>query len=267
MTECSFCGEEFDNKTDLHIHWGEQHEDELNSHKEEKVKKAERKKEERKQKKNAERKRMAGMGLAGLGALIVIALLGSQLINTGSGSTADLSIEGEPVKGNPDANITVVEFGDFQCPYCGQFDQSVYPRLVDNYVETGQVKIVWKDYPLTEIGHDWAQPAAEAMECVYREGGNEAFWNVKTKVFDNQDQINLGNAQSKIKSYAAEENVSSEAVQSCLDTQNPGEEVNRDKSQGKSAGVTGTPTVFVNGKEVEARYSSIKAAIEQQLRK
>ena len=268
MVECNFCGDEFGDKIDLHIHWGEEHEDELNSHQEEKVKKAKREKEEQKEKKNAERKQMAGMALAGVGALVVVGLLATQLIGTnGSGASADLSLEGEPIKGNPDANVTIVEFGDFQCPYCAQFSDQTYPRIVDNYIETGQAKIVWKDYPLTEIGHDWAQPASEALECVYREGGDEAFWNIKPKVFGNQDSLSAGNVQSEIKSYAEEENVSSEAVQACLDTQNPGEEVSNDKAEGKSAGVTGTPTVFVNGEEVEARYSSIKAAIEQQLRK
>lgn len=267
MTECSFCEEEFDNKIDLHIHWGEEHEDELNSHQKEKVKKAKRKKSEQKEKKNAERKKMAGMGLAGLGALALIAVLGLQVVNSGPSNTAELSTEGEPMIGNPDANITVVEFGDFQCPYCGQFDQTTYPQLKNNYIDTGQVKMVWKDYPLTEIGHDWAQPAAEAMECVYREGGDEAFWDVKSTLFDNQDLIDSSNVQSEIKNYASEENVSTEAVQSCLDNQNPGEEVNADKAGGESSGVSGTPTVFVNGEEVEAQYSSISAAIEQQLRK
>jgi len=268
MVECNFCDKEFDNKTDLHVHWGEKHEDELNSHQKDKVKKAERKKSEQKEQKNAKRKKMAGMGLAGAGALVVIVLLGSQLVNMNSGpsNSAEISIEDEPMIGNPDANITIVEFGDFQCPACNKFERQTYPQIVDNYIESGQVNMVWKDYPLTEIGHDWARPAAMTMECVYREGGDEAFWDVKEQVFANQGLLNTGNVQSEIISYAAEENVSEEAVQSCLDNDNPGQEVDRDKSEGRSSGVSGTPTVFVNGQEINAEYSSIRAAIEQQLR-
>lgn len=268
MVECNFCDKEFDNKTDLHIHWGEEHEDELNSHQKDKVKKANRKKSEQKEQKNAKRKKMAGMGLAGIGALVVIALLGSQLINMSSGPTnsAEVSIEGEPMIGNPDANITIVEFGDFQCPYCAQFSQQTYPQITDNYIESGQVNMVWKDYPLTEIGHDWARPAAMTAECVYREGGSESFFNVKEKIFANQNSLSGGNVESEIISYAEDENVSSDAIQSCLSNGNPGQEVDGDKSEGRSSGVSGTPTIFVNGQEINAEYSSIRAAIEQQLR-
>ncbi len=268
MVECNFCDKEFDDEIDLHIHWGEEHEDELNSHQKDKVKKAKREKKEQKEKKNAKRKKMAGMGLAGVGALVVIALLGSQLVNmnSGPGNSAELSIEDEPMTGNPDANITIVEFGDFQCPYCAQFAQQTYPQIVNNYIESGQVNMVWKDYPLTEIGHEWARPAAMTMECVYREGGDDAFWNVKEKVFANQNSLSSGNVESEIIGYAEEENVSSDAVQSCLDNGNPGQEVDQDKSDGRSSGVSGTPTIFVNGQEINAEYSSIRAAIEQQLR-
>jgi len=268
MAECNFCDKEFENKVDLHVHWGQEHEDELNSHQKDKVKKAERKKNEKIEKKNAERKKKAGMVLAGVGALVVIGLLGSQLINmnSASGTPGELTIEDEPMLGNPDANITIVEFGDFQCPYCAQFSQQTYPQIVNNYIETGQVNMVWKDYPLTEIGHEWARPAAMANECVYREGGDEAFFNVKEQVFTNQNQLNAGNVRSEIISYAEEENVSSEAIRSCMNSQNPGQAVDQDKSDGRSSGVTGTPTVFVNGQEVNAEYASIRAAIEQQLR-
>lgn len=268
MVECNFCDKEFDNKTDLHVHWGEEHEDELNSHQKDKVKKAKREKKEQKEKKNAKRKKLAGIGLAGVGALVVIVLLGSQVIDMspGTGNSAELSIEGEPMVGNPDANITIVEFADFQCPYCAQFSQQTYPQIVDNYIESGQVNMVYKDYPMTEIGHDWARPAAMTAECVYREGGNEAFWNVKEKIYNNQNSMSSSNVESQIIGYAEEENVSADAVNACLDNGNPGQEVDQDKSEGRSSGVSGTPTVFVNGQEINAEYSSIRAAIEQQLR-
>ncbi|MDY6778417.1 MAG: thioredoxin domain-containing protein [Candidatus Nanohaloarchaea archaeon] len=133
-------------------------------------------------------------------------------------------------------------------------------------MKTGKVKVVWKDFPLTQL-HPWAKPAAAAMECVYRKGGNDAFWAVKKKVFDNQNTLSTSNVQSQIISWAAQEGVSESAVRNCLQNGNPMQEVNADKQEGSSLGVSGTPTAFVGGvKLVGAQpYSRFKTVIENQL--
>lgn len=178
----------------------------------------------------------------------------------------DIDMEGEPVLGEEDAPVIMVVYEDFECPFCKRFEEGAVQQIESNYVDSGQVKIVWKDRPLTQL-HPWAEPSAAAMECVYREGGDEAFWAVKDKVFANQDSIETSNVESKIKGWASEEGVSETAVQSCLDNGNPMEEVNADSTEGRNLGASGTPTAYVNGQKVVGAqpYSNFESIIESAL--
>lgn len=160
-------------------------------------------------------------------------------------SVDQISTDGEPVLGQDDAPVTIVLFEDFECPFCKRFEEGAMQQIKSNYVDSGQVKVVWKDLPLPERVHPWADDGAEAMECVYRVGGDDVFWTVKNTVFANQDQISQSNAADKIKSYAADEGVSASNIQNCLDNDNPMEEVNQDQQEAGSVGAQGTPTVFV----------------------
>jgi protein-disulfide isomerase len=187
---------------------------------------------------------------------------GSETVDVSS-----ISAQGEPVLGESDAPVTVYMYEDYQCPFCQQFEQGAVPQIVSNYVDSGQVKLVWKDLPLPQIGHEWAEPAAAAMECVYREGGNDAFWNVKDQVFNNQGSISLNNVEDQIKSYASQEGVSSSAVQSCIDNDNPMEEVNGDTQEASQVGANGTPTSIIGGEKVVGAqpFDQIQPVIERQL--
>ena len=178
----------------------------------------------------------------------------------------NIETEGEPVLGEEDAEVTIVVFEDFQCPFCKRFEENAFPQIKSNYVETGEVKVVWKDRPLPQL-HPWAEGAAAAMECVYREGGNQAFWDTKNKIFSNQADISTSNVESQIKSWAAEEGVSESEVQSCLGDDNPMEEVNADSTEGENAGASGTPTVFVDDQKIVGAqpYSNFESAIETEL--
>jgi len=178
----------------------------------------------------------------------------------------DIEMEGEPVLGQEDAPVTMVVYEDFECPFCKRFEEGAVQDIESNYVESGQVKIVWKDRPLTQL-HPWAEPAAAAMECVYREGGNDVFWAVKDKVFANQDSVETSNVESQIKSWAVEEGASESAIQSCIDNDNPMEEVNADSSEGQELGASGTPTAFINGQKLVGAqpYSSFEPVIESAL--
>lgn len=270
MTECSFCGDEFDDKTDLHIHWGEEHEDELNSHQEEKVKKTERKKKEQRKQKNAKRKKMAGMGLAGAGALIVIALLGTQLINTGPQGQS-IPLENQPMLGNPDANVTVVEFGDYRCPVCKQFDTQVFPRLKQNYIETGKIKLYFVNYAFLDqhFTGQTSTRAAVAAECVYNQD-EEQFWNFHKAIYDNQGPERQDWATRDFLMQIARdstEGLDYDRLKACISNQETLERVQKDRRIGSNVGVTGTPSVYVNGDQIQNwHYESLSAAIEQELR-
>lgn len=181
-------------------------------------------------------------------------------------SMEQIDMEGEPVMGDGSAPVTMVIYEDLECPFCQRFEQGAMPQIVSNYVETGQVKLVWKDLPLPM--HPWAKPGAAAMECVYREGGDEPFWNVKDRIFENQNSFSESNVESKIKSYAAEEGVSEKAIQSCIDNQNPMEEVKDDMKEASGLGISGTPTSIVNGKKLVGAqpFSRFETAIESALK-
>lgn len=208
----------------------------------------------------------SGYALASAG-IITLQVNDSPTGNAGGApiDPSDISTEGEPVIGDEDAPVTVVAYEDFQCPVCQQFDGSVYDQLKQEYIDTGKIKFVWKDFPLTQI-HDWADTAAATQECVYRQD-NDAFWAVKKKIFNNQGQLTASNARSKILNWAEEEGVAKDDVRACIRNENPMGEVQEDVSEGQSLGVQGTPTVFIEDQRIRglSSYSEYKQVIESKL--
>jgi len=264
MEECEFCEEEFEAKEDLKVHWLESHEDEINSHQKDEAKEAKRKQEQRQEQVKERRKSYLYQGV-GIGVVLLIGvLLGPQIIDAVvPAESKAVSISGEPVLGNDSANVTIVEYGDFQCPACNSFEQETFSRIESEYIDTGKAKFVWKDYPLSQI-HNWAEPGAAAMECVYRED-EEAFWNVKSTLFDQQGSLGLNNVEDSIVDWAVQEGVNESEVRSCVESGDTLQKVRTDLGEGQQNGVTGTPTVFVNGKQVDASYRAISNAIDQEL--
>jgi protein-disulfide isomerase len=267
MTDCKYCDEEFDSKEELHIHWGEEHEDELSSHDKEKVKKAEKKMKDKKSEKMRRRKKLGGQALAIGGALLVVAVLGYQAyssMNVG-GTTGEFDLEDEPFQGNADANVTVVEFGDYSCGHCQTFEAGAHQQLEENYISTGDVKFYWINYAF--LGPQ-STDAAVASECVHDQtGSNEEFWDFHSEMFDYQSDSNWGSTDLFVQiAEDATQNVNSEELRSCISSQETIDEVQSDRAQGSSNGVTGTPSIFVNGERIpNNEYSSIRAAIEQKL--
>lgn len=277
---CEKCGEEFDSERGLHIHEGQVHEEETEEkHSEETMAS----KEPSKNSRSVEIPLRLGfltvfvLGVAvGLSSGLLmantnLAPTGTQTANgeapTGDGGGGDgggsprgvtegvsisaLENGNDPVIGQEDAPVTLVMYEDYQCPFCKQFETNTFPKIESNFVDSGDVKIVWKDNPIPQLGHDWAEPAAYAMECVYREGGKEPFWNVKQKVFSEAETTTRGeefftteNIQSKIKDYASDEGVSESAVQSCIDSGVEGA-IQEDKQEGSETGVSGTPSFLI----------------------
>lgn len=266
MVDCKFCDEEFESKEKLHLHWKDEHEDELNSHQEEKVKKTVRKRENRETQKMADRKRLAGQLLAGGAALVVVILLGMQLWPSGTAGSANFDIENQPMIGNESAPVTIVEFGDYQCPYCKQFDEQIYPQLKQDYIDTGKANFVFINYAF--LGQDSTE-AAVASECVYNQD-EQQFWDFHNSLYSNQGAEHSGWVTTdKLMSIAREstEGLNYDELQACIENSETSDQVQQDKSIGDSNGVSGTPTVFVNGQKINRwnSYSSLRAAIEQRL--
>src|SRR3989338_7030937 len=96
--------------------------------------------------------------------------------------TAQVTVDDDAVLGNKDAPVTIIEFSDYQCPFCRKFWTETLPSIQKKYIDTGKVKFVYRDLPLTSI-HPSAQPAAEAANCVREKGGDEAYFKMHDKIF------------------------------------------------------------------------------------
>ena len=157
-------------------------------------------------------------------------------------------IEGEPVRGNPDAPVTIVEYSDFQCPYCNRGFQTV-EQILEKY--PNDVKFVFKHFPLTQI-HPWARPAAIATECAANQNA-DAFWTLHDAYFENQGELNPENVVAKSKEWLADSGIDMATWETCAaDTssetyQAAAAEVDADLAAGQELGVSGTPGFFVNG--------------------
>ena len=142
----------------------------------------------------------------------------------------------DPVLGNPNASVTIVEYGDFECPICGQ----VYPTitaLLEEYPD--QVKLIFQNFPI-ENKHKYAQKAAEAAECANIQGKFEVYYNI---LFQNQDALEVDD----LKQYAVGLGLETQAFDDCLDSGAMAEEVALDKSEGIAIGLQGTPTFYITG--------------------
>jgi len=162
------------------------------------------------------------------------------------------------ITGNKNAKVTLVEFSDFQCPYCGQFEPTVVQVLRD-YKD--KVRVVYKHYPLTSI-HPQAQKAAEASECA---GAQGKFWEMHDKLFTNQATLSVDNE----KAWAKDLGLNTSKFNTCLDKGEKVADVAADQKYGDTVGVTGTPTSFVNGYPVQGAqgYDFVKNLIDQELAK
>lgn len=169
----------------------------------------------------------------------------------------------DPVLGNADAPVMLVEFGDFQCPFCKKFHEEARKEILGKYVETGKVKIVYRDFPLENI-HPAARPAAEAAECADEQG---KFWPYHDALYTRQDELAKGTMD-----YAALANelgLAKGAFEKCVKDRKYKDEVTKDYEDGVKAGVDGTPALFVNGKKVSPAgaqpFSVFQAEIEAAL--
>ena len=153
--------------------------------------------------------------------------------------------------GDPDAPVTIVEYTDFQCPFCRRYFEETFHQIVENHVETGQVRYVFKDFPLQNI-HPQAVKAAEAARCA---GEQEAFLAMHDQLFIRQDQwSNQDDAVERFVAYSEELGLDSDALAACLESGRYEDAVLADLAEGTALGVTGTPAFFVNGQLVPGAY-------------
>lgn len=169
----------------------------------------------------------------------------------------NVSDGGNSAIGPADAPVTLIEFSDYQCPYCKLWYDQVYQRLMKEY--EGKLRFVYRDFPLTGI-HPDAAPAAQAANCA---GEQNAYFKFHDALFS--DQYGLG--QNAYLQYATDLGLDMTAFKTCLSENRYADEVDADLKDGFSIGVASTPTFFVNGVIIVGAqpYEAFKQIIDQEL--
>jgi len=160
----------------------------------------------------------------------------------------EVSIDDDPVKGDPNAPVTIIEFSDFQCPFCSRFYSQTLPLLEENYIDTGKIKLVFKDLPLDNL-HPNARATHIAAECANEQG---KFWEYHDILFEKQSQwqsLSPSNLDTTLTNFAAGLGMQSTDFQACVESQEIADEVNDDTLDAASYGITGTPTFFIGNEE------------------
>jgi len=182
-----------------------------------------------------------------------------------------VSLDDDPVKGNPDAPVTVIEFSDFQCPFCSRFFTQTLPLLQENYIDTGKIKLVYRDMPLDSL-HPNARTTHIAAECADEQG---KFWEYHDVLFQKQSQwqrMASLDLLSTLSQYATDLGLQTASFEACLQSEEMADEVNKDLLDAGKYGATGTPTFFIGNEKdgfiklVGAQpYTSFQAVIDNQL--
>jgi protein-disulfide isomerase len=172
-----------------------------------------------------------------------------------------------PLLGNKNAKVLVVEFSDFQCPFCEKYFTETHKQLKEAYIDTNKIAFAYRHYPLTS--HNLAQMAGEASECANEQN---KFWEYHDLLFNKQEtwsQLTTETAPATFTEYAGELELNTEQFQNCLTTGKDKQLVISDMEDGNKAQVDGTPTFFVNGKRIigAVPFSELQKAIEEELKK
>lgn len=178
-----------------------------------------------------------------------------------AGTKVTVSVDdSDHIRGNKNAPVTIVEYSDYECPYCSRFHPTM-EKVMEDYGD--QVRWVYKHFPLDSL-HPEARPAALASECANELGGNDAFWSFTDAMFKNQ--ANLGD--ELYKQTASDLGLDSAKFEECYSSKKYANRVQEDQQEGQSLGVQGTPASFVNGIMVSGAvpYESLKQTIDSELR-
>jgi protein-disulfide isomerase len=165
---------------------------------------------------------------------------------------------GDVILGDPNAKVTIIEYGDYECGFCERFYKQTEPLIRKNYIETGKAKMIYRDFPLP--GHAAAIPAALAANCAKDQG---KFWLYHDELFNNY--ANLNNLDYV--KLAENLKLNKEEFKTCFENKKYLGEIQKNYEEGKLIGVNGTPSFFINGKQIIGAqpYEAFEKIIEQEL--
>ncbi len=173
-----------------------------------------------------------------------------------------IDLKGQPSKGPATAKVTIVEYSDFQCPFCSRGYATMENQVLKEYGD--KVRFYYKNYPLPF--HPWAKAGAVAAECA-KEQKADAFWKVYKGFFENQAQVNKDNVKQKATEYLAGSGIDQKKWDDCFDNQKTAAKVDAEMQEGSSVGVRGTPGFIINGRLVSGAqpFESFKNIIDDEL--
>lgn len=149
----------------------------------------------------------------------------------------DVGISGNPILGSKVAPVTLIEFSDYQCPFCRKFFETTLPALKAEYIDTGMVRYVFRDFPI-DRGHPQARKAPEASHCAGEQG---KYWEMHDLLFRNQKALQV----EQLKRYARSLGLDAPAFDHCLEQGTYADDVQKDYEDGVAAGIQGTPGFFL----------------------
>jgi protein-disulfide isomerase len=180
------------------------------------------------------------------------------------GQKVDVGVGHFPAQGDPNAKVKIVEFADFRCPFCEQLFKQAEPQIIKDYVNSGKAVFYFRHFAF--LG-DPSVVAANATECANEQG---KFWDMYNWLYNNQppeSDTSMYNVE-KLTQVAGTLGMDTNQFSGCLSSKKYQKNVDKDQSDGQTAGVSGTPTLFINGKSIVGAepYATIKAQIEQALK-
>lgn len=186
--------------------------------------------------------------------------------NNQEGKRVEVSMDDDPFLGDKSAPVKIIEFSDFQCPFCRKFWGESLLSIKKDFVDTGKAVFVYRDYPLSF--HAAANISAQAAQCANDQG---KFWEMHDKIFGEEQKKGEGTIEygvNDIKKWAREISLNLAQFNQCLDSEKYKMEVEKDFTDGSNAGVNGTPSTFINGRLVigSQPYSVFKEIIEEELK-
>ena len=157
-----------------------------------------------------------------------------------------VSVDDDPVLGDKDAPVTIIEFSDYECPFCKRHFEQTYTQLKKDYIDTGKVKLVFRDYPLPF--HDpMASYEANAANCAKEQGGDSVYFKFHDELFKRTKSNGNGLTKDEVSQIATDLGLNSSNVKACADSDKYKDEIAKDLADGNSVGISGTPS-FVIGK-------------------
>lgn len=195
-------------------------------------------------------------GIVALSALATLALVAA----AAASQAAKLRLLPDDVsRGRPDAPVTIVEFTDYQCPFCKRFEAETWPQLKRNYVDTGKVRFIVRDLPLEF--HDSALPAAEAAHCAGEQG---KFWPMHDALFASHADLR----RPTVLAIASAIGLDVKRFEADVDSAEVRKAVQRDLEDGSNVGVMSTPTIFIDGQHYNGaiRLDTLKPILDAELK-